>query len=294
LAPPISSFGIDDPELSSVLVRGLRSSSADGFSDMHSLGVVLARWLLRQGVEEDVTTQSLRAVWLEAGSSTPPTAHDVREGAERSIAAALEERVDVPKRSVLLPVLGIAAGVLTLALIGVAGVYTTRGGLHRELPAATRSLASPPPAITPLLASPPPAITPLLASPPPAITPLLASPPPEAPAPPDTGRLVGSEPALAASPVPAAPPLAQPKAAVPKATHARQSPPRAPRGPMHSAPAFPDYELSQDVRPPSGDDGHVAPNTGALPPPAAENPYITEAPARPPAPSENPYGDEVQ
>jgi serine/threonine protein kinase len=265
LAPTISSFGIDDPELSSVLVRGLRSSSADGFSDMHSLGVALARWLLRQGVQEDVTTQSLRAVWLEAGSSTPPTALDVREGAARSIAAALGERVVLPKRSALRPVLGIAAGVLTLGLLGVAGVYTARAGLHREPPpAATRSLSSPPP---------------------------------EAPTPQyEAARLVRSEPALAASSVPA-PLLAQPTAAVPKATHERRSrpPPRAPSGSMHSAPAFPDYEWSPHVKLPSGEDGYVAPKLQAgAPPPAAENPYIIDAPARPPAPSENPYGEEGQ
>jgi hypothetical protein len=265
LAPPIAGFGIDDPELSSVLVRGLRSSSADRFSDIHSLGVVLARWLLRQGVEEDVTTESLRAVWLEAGSSLPPTALDVGEGAQRSIAAALAERVDIPKKSAFRLVLGIAAGVLTLVMIGVAGVYTV-GGSPRPV-----------------------------TSPAPAPTRVLTSPLPKAPAPAEAERLDRSETALAVTPVPAAPLVAQPKAAVPKATHGgrSESQPRAPKRSMRSPPAFPTYELSPDVRLPSGDDGYVAPNAGA-PPPAANNPYNTDQPARPLAPSENPYGAEAQ
>jgi transcription initiation factor TFIIIB Brf1 subunit/transcription initiation factor TFIIB len=158
---PIAEFGIDDPELWSIISRGLQKFPAGRWEDMRSLGEALARWLLRQGVEEDVCMQSVRMVWLGASTSLPPLAIDASGDAESARLAALAEDYDVPKKGALKTALAIAAATLTVALIGLAAFYT-RGAARPLAPVAA---SRPPPASmeapkSALIAPAPPAILP--------------------------------------------------------------------------------------------------------------------------------------
>jgi hypothetical protein len=57
------SFGVDQPELWSILTRGLAKAAIDRFPNMRDLGEALARWLLERGVTEDAVGTSLRRAW---------------------------------------------------------------------------------------------------------------------------------------------------------------------------------------------------------------------------------------
>jgi len=63
------SFGVDQPELWSILTRGLAKSAADRYPNMRDLGEALARWLLDRGVNEDSVGTSLRRAWANEASS---------------------------------------------------------------------------------------------------------------------------------------------------------------------------------------------------------------------------------
>jgi eukaryotic-like serine/threonine-protein kinase len=125
-ARPIADFGIDDPELWSIISRGLQKSPAARWDDMRSLGTALAEWLLRRGVEEDACAQSVRMVWLRGSSSAPPVAIDAHTHAELARAAALAEDYEIPKKGIFKTSLGIASAIFTVALIGAAGFVAMR------------------------------------------------------------------------------------------------------------------------------------------------------------------------
>jgi len=59
----LASFGIEQPELWSILTRGLAKSADDRYPSMRDLGEALARWLLERGVTEDAVGTSLRRAW---------------------------------------------------------------------------------------------------------------------------------------------------------------------------------------------------------------------------------------
>jgi len=63
------SFGVDQPELWSILTRGLAKSATDRYPNMRDLGEALARWLLDRGVNEDSVGTSLRRAWANETSS---------------------------------------------------------------------------------------------------------------------------------------------------------------------------------------------------------------------------------
>lgn len=123
---PLQDRGVHEPELWAILSRGLRKYRDGRFQDMHSLGVALARWLVRHGVEEDVCSQSVRTVWLGTSSSAPPVALEARD-VERARAAALDEPYEVPKRGAFRTMIGAGVGLLVTALIAVGGLYVATG-----------------------------------------------------------------------------------------------------------------------------------------------------------------------
>jgi serine/threonine-protein kinase len=93
---------ISDPELRAIIERGLRTDPDARWASMHELGTALARWLLDQGVQEDVTGTSLKTYWPELAGSTlaapPVSAQFLRRGAPlflQSDAATLEFGVPV-------------------------------------------------------------------------------------------------------------------------------------------------------------------------------------------------------
>jgi serine/threonine protein kinase len=65
----LSSFGVDQPELWSILTRGLAKAASDRYPSMRDLGEALARWLLDRGVTEDSVGTSLRRAWGNEVSS---------------------------------------------------------------------------------------------------------------------------------------------------------------------------------------------------------------------------------
>lgn len=64
--------GIDDPVLRSVIERGMRHDPGARWSSMLEVGDALARWLLSQGVEDDVTGTTLAASWPDLGAGGRP------------------------------------------------------------------------------------------------------------------------------------------------------------------------------------------------------------------------------
>jgi serine/threonine protein kinase len=87
-ALPSTEFSAGDADLWRVIERGLQKNPENRWSSMTELGEALALWLYEHGVKEDISANSLRAVWLDGslsgvrmdlsslmpqGSSRPPT-----------------------------------------------------------------------------------------------------------------------------------------------------------------------------------------------------------------------------
>ena len=65
----LASFGVEQPELWSILTRGLAKAADDRYASMRDLGEALARWLLERGITEDAVGTSLRRAWGNEVSS---------------------------------------------------------------------------------------------------------------------------------------------------------------------------------------------------------------------------------
>lgn len=70
----LAEHGVDAPELWNVIQGCLVKDPKGRYSEMRSLGQALARWLVAQGVHEDVGNASL-ATWLEEGALSNPQVH---------------------------------------------------------------------------------------------------------------------------------------------------------------------------------------------------------------------------
>ena len=64
-AVPFTDLGVAEPELWSIVARGLEKDREARWQEMFDLGKALAEWLLARGVEEDICHASLRGRWLE-------------------------------------------------------------------------------------------------------------------------------------------------------------------------------------------------------------------------------------
>jgi serine/threonine-protein kinase len=62
---PFTELGVSEPDLWTIVARGLEKNRDARWQDMSELGKVLAEWLIARGVEEDICHASLRARWLE-------------------------------------------------------------------------------------------------------------------------------------------------------------------------------------------------------------------------------------
>jgi eukaryotic-like serine/threonine-protein kinase len=65
--PPVAfaDLGLAEPELWTIVARGLEKDRTARWQAMFDLGKALAEWLLARGVEEDICHASLRGRWLE-------------------------------------------------------------------------------------------------------------------------------------------------------------------------------------------------------------------------------------
>ncbi len=66
---PTIECGAGDKALWQILERGLRKQREDRFQTVTDLGEALALWLYEHGIKEDLSGNSIRAVWLDAAFS---------------------------------------------------------------------------------------------------------------------------------------------------------------------------------------------------------------------------------
>ena len=75
---PSTDFSAGDAELWRVIARGLEKSVDDRWASMTELGEALALWLYEHGVKEDISGNSVRALWLDG--TLPGSRPAVRTG----------------------------------------------------------------------------------------------------------------------------------------------------------------------------------------------------------------------
>lgn len=162
---PLGLVGVSEDELSVLVLRGLHKLPETRWVDMRAYGRALAQWLVDHGVEDDVTAQSLRAVWLGGSPSAPPVAID--NFPERRAPAIANERFagfndafHVPKRGIFRTGAGGAAATIALSGVVIAGLFVS-GVFDETPPSLARAQSDAPPAD----ALRPPASVPQLAAP---------------------------------------------------------------------------------------------------------------------------------
>jgi serine/threonine-protein kinase len=95
---PTSSLdrGAGDKSLWEIIQRGLRKQREDRFQSATELGEAMALWLYEHGIKEDLSGNSIRAVWLDAGLSL-----DNRDG--RALRPAVYDSSSAPRSGVSRP-----------------------------------------------------------------------------------------------------------------------------------------------------------------------------------------------
>ena len=68
--PPSVDCGAGDKSLWQIIARGLKKQREERFQTVTDLGEALALWLYEHGVKEDLSGNSIRAVWLDAALSS--------------------------------------------------------------------------------------------------------------------------------------------------------------------------------------------------------------------------------
>jgi eukaryotic-like serine/threonine-protein kinase len=64
---PTTKLGVGDAALWALIERGLAKNRDERWGDMNQLGRAMARWLYERGIKEDISGNSVRAVWLHEG-----------------------------------------------------------------------------------------------------------------------------------------------------------------------------------------------------------------------------------
>jgi serine/threonine-protein kinase len=127
---PASEYGTADASLWLVIERGLAKSPEQRWANMTELGEALALWLYEHGIKEDLSGNSIRAVWLDGAlsgirmdvpGSTPPIAEAPRREPVLSARsrASVTTLLEVPskKKKPSRVALGVAAGALAGAVL---------------------------------------------------------------------------------------------------------------------------------------------------------------------------------
>jgi len=94
---PITAGGFGDEALWRIVQRGLMRDRAKRWPSMWELGRALAGWLYEQGVMADVTSRSIKEVWLDARSASEqapsPLAFGAEGGGRRRVLSTIKRRV---------------------------------------------------------------------------------------------------------------------------------------------------------------------------------------------------------
>jgi eukaryotic-like serine/threonine-protein kinase len=90
-----SDHGHGDPELWRIVQRGLMRDRNKRWESMWELGRALAAWLYAQGVTADVTSRSIKEVWLDARSASEqaPSPHVGSDAPRRRVLSTIKRRV---------------------------------------------------------------------------------------------------------------------------------------------------------------------------------------------------------
>jgi serine/threonine-protein kinase len=91
-APELAAEGVEDAALRSLIERGLRQDPNARWSSMLEVGEALARWLVAQGVDDDVTGTTLAASWPNLGGADGRP----RENSIRPMPAPQQRSFQVP------------------------------------------------------------------------------------------------------------------------------------------------------------------------------------------------------
>jgi serine/threonine-protein kinase len=182
---PSVDCGAGDKALWQIIEKGLKKEREARHQSVTEVGEALALWLYEHGVKEDLSGNSVRAVWLDAAPSTSDM-RTLRPAGDSSgkmpTGASKSPTMPAPASStetvLTLPPRAPAAGGRAL-YVGLAAFALVLGALGAWAAVALNKPAPPPPAVVPaaaaLPASPP---QPVVAAPPAAA----AEPAPSAPA----------------------------------------------------------------------------------------------------------------
>ncbi len=86
---PTIERGAGDKQLWQIISRGLKKQRGDRFPTVTELGEALALWLYEHGIKEDLSGNSIRAVWLDAALSSPARELHSRQPLARAAGSAL-------------------------------------------------------------------------------------------------------------------------------------------------------------------------------------------------------------
>jgi serine/threonine protein kinase len=170
---PSVDCGAGDKSLWQIIQRGLKKQREDRFESVTELGEAMALWLYEHGIKEDLSGNSIRAVWLDAAlslttrdmRSARPGAHDSggmpRAGTSRSPtqrapgASGAETLLTLPPRaeSGRSRALYIALPLFAL-LLGAAGAWLAVSANKPSPVAAPTVLAAPAPPLPAAAAAP--------------------------------------------------------------------------------------------------------------------------------------------
>jgi len=152
--------GAGDKSLWQIIQRGLRKQREDRFQSATELGEAMALWLYEHGIKEDLSGNSIRAVWLDAafasevrdGHSARPASLDSSSGPRQHLSRSPTLRASPTTGAGTLPTLPprgsnrkrlaayVIAPALLLALLGLAALLVV------PRPPASPTLAAPAPA----------------------------------------------------------------------------------------------------------------------------------------------------
>ena len=164
---PITADGYGDAELWAIIQRGLQREREDRWSSMWELGRALAGWLYQRGVLADVTSRSIKEVWLDPRSASEQAPSPLAFGQEgsrrRVLSTILRHRVAdtlaggqtistlIAQHRLPTRILGWSAGAVSLGVILWSLTHT--GGPAASSRPAAAPVAAPLAATAPALAS---------------------------------------------------------------------------------------------------------------------------------------------